>query len=210
MQITIPVHYFTCSESLKPHLQDIFDGEYDVPLRLLNPTVLDCGANVGAFSIWACHRFPGAKVYAYEPNPIAARQYNENTKGYNVELTPNAVGNPGYRAFYHGLNNLGEASFYKGSGVTSDLGFHTEVKDPLSMPEADIIKIDTEGCEIEILEPLIKAGRKFKAVMIEYHRVNDRKLIDNILVDYILVGLKAFQSCRGVVIYVHKDEIGAL
>lgn len=210
MQIKIPVRNFKCSESLKPHLVDIFEGEYDVPLRLFNPIVLDCGANVGAFSIWACHRFPGAKVYAYEPNPIACKAYNENTKGYNVHLTPQAVGEPGWRVFYHGVNNLGEASFYKGSGVTSDLGFHTEALSPTVMPVADIIKIDTEGCEEEILRPLIEAGRSFKAVMLEYHRVNDRRILDDLLKDYIFVGAKVFSSGRGVVLYIHKDWIGDL
>lgn len=210
MQITLPIRHFRCSASLKPHLQDIFDGEYDLPVHWTNLIILDCGANVGAFSVWASHRFPGSLIHAFEPNPDATPELLENTYAYNVITHHVGVGKPGMRPLYDGVNNLGEASLFKGSGVTKDTGRHVEIIEPLEMPVADILKIDTEGAEIEILQPLIRGGRKFRAVMIEYHREDDRKLIDEILSDYVLIGLHAYQSCRGVVKYIHRDWIGNL
>lgn len=47
-------------------------GCYDVPVfekEVRPPVVLDIGADVGAFAIWACKRWPGAHIHSYEERP---------------------------------------------------------------------------------------------------------------------------------------------
>jgi len=197
---------FRCPDNMRPHCQKIFDGEYDVPITPLTPVILDCGANCGAFSVWAAYRFPFSTIYAYEPHPKTFNNLLKNINGLRVFPHNHGIGNEGLRPLYEGKNNTGEATLYAGNKMSSDLGCHVEVIDPLTMPRADILKIDTEGCELEILEPLIADGRKFKAIMVEYHRRDDRRIIDNLLSDYVLTGASIVKYANiGTLKYVHKD-----
>src|SRR6516164_5480528 len=47
----------------------LLDDEYGLgKLRSPVNTVVDIGANIGLFSLWARHQFPNAIIHAYEPN----------------------------------------------------------------------------------------------------------------------------------------------
>lgn len=188
-------------------MQKIFHGEYEIPLRLSGVRIVDCGANIGAFSLWAHHRFPGSQIFAYEPNPEALSFLRDNVSHLNVEINEFGLGNPGLRVLYDGTYNLGEASFHLVENNTKQTGKHIEVKSPLEMPEADILKLDVEGCEMEILSPLIEAGRRFSAIMIEYHNENFRREIDSVLSrEYALTGCDVSRYYEiGTVRYVRRD-----
>ena len=200
---------FLCSRSLAPHLASVFSGEYDVPIFASDLTILDLGANVGAFSVWAAHRWPGSRVFAYEPlrENVAEFEFNVARAGLGGKITLHdwAIGTPGLRPLFTGKNNSGEGSLFATCGGVADVGYHVEVRDPLTMPEADIIKIDTEGCEIEILEPLVRAGRRFSAVLLEYHSSAHRRALDSLLPDYSLTKAEVFSENRGVLCYVRKS-----
>lgn len=199
---------FACSPAIKLHLDSVFAGEYDVPLQISGLRIIDVGANFGAFSIWAAHRFPHSVIYAFEPHPETVKVLRENIIGYPVSVFDFGIGRPGMRPLYNGPNNEGEASLYQSpTNFGQKGGQHVEVRDPLTLPAAEIIKLDTEGCEVEIMEPLIAAGRKFHAVMFEYHRTTDRRKLDSILVDYILTGAHVYSPGRGIMKYLHKDLV---
>jgi len=57
-----------------------------------------------------------------------------------------------------------------------------------SLPPADIIKVDTEGCEVEILRGADLSTALL--VMYEYHRTEDRITLDQLMRDhgFVLVG----------------------
>lgn len=206
---------FQCPKDMWPFMQPILNGiEYDVPIYNgdIPLRVLDLGANIGAFSVWASYRWPGCQIHAYEPHPETFKILAANMKHYlNVTAHEWAIGAPtpsGMRALLDGKNNSGEASFFVNPS-SKGTGIHVEVRDPLSLPEADILKMDIEGCEVEVLEPLIHSGRKFLAVMFEYHRANDRRILDLLLNDYYLTGSKVLEiNGRGVCRYIHKDVLG--
>lgn len=107
----------------------------------------------------------------------------------------------------NGRNNLGEASLYAGSG-NGITGKHVEIKDARKAPEADILKMDVEGAELEILELLTLAGRKFTAVMLEYHNNKLRRDCDLLLKDYHLIKGEVADRGRGTFCYIHKDVGG--
>lgn len=193
---------FECDDSIRPHLAKVFEGEYDVPLFKPAPKILDIGANSGAFAIWASHRWPGAEIHSYEPHPKTFELFKKNTEGIPLTAYNMGVGIPGVRVLYEGVHNNGEASLY----IPNHTGVHIQVADPLTLREADIIKIDTEGCEVEILVPLIESGRKFSAVMFEYHRRQDRFILDHLLSkDYTLIGAEIYQPTRGTMKYMRND-----
>jgi FkbM family methyltransferase len=183
-----------------------------VPIEPLNPRILDIGANLGSFAIWASYRWPGCHVYAYEPDEDNFKILNRNLDNNNITSVAAmnwAIGEPGERTFYPGRRNCGEGGFY---ADTSDI--HTPVKvtvrDPLSLPHAHILKMDIEGCEIEVLKPLIEAGRVYDAVMFEYHNIEDRRVLDRLLEDYVLTGCQIYTPHRGVMRYVHKRTAGLM
>lgn len=197
---------FLCPENIRLHLEKVFAGEYEIP-DVPAASILDLGANCGAFSIWASHRFPGCKIDAYEPHPDNFLFLKKNLTAYsNVTLHNYAVGDPGMRILSDGRFNQGEASLHKVANNPLPTGRHVEVIDPLSLPEADIIKLDIEGSEIEVLIPLLQAGRKFSAIMFEWHNHESRRLLDLHLDDYHLTGATVEDPCgRGVSRYVRKD-----
>lgn len=212
MKVSFDLAGFKCDPPIRPFLQKVFAGEYDVDLPVQWPTILDCGANCGAFTIWASHRWPGATIHAYEPHPKTFKVLCENT-----DLVPNllryecGVGKAGLTPLWNGENNSGEATIFPGNRTTNWTGQHVTIIDPLQMPEADILKMDTEGCEVDILRPLIEAGRTFKAVLLEYHRAEDRRLIDALLPDYVLVGASVtFNPDIGILKYLHPSVMREL
>lgn len=199
---------FECDDKIRPFLQQVFDGEYDVrEFFMHSPNIIDLGANCGAFSVWASHRWPFAEIWAYEPHPETFKTLEMNTKRYsNVKIHNWGIGTPGIRVLSDGLRNSGEASFHHVLENPTPTGRHLEVKDPLSLPEADIIKLDIEGCELEVLAPLINSGRKFSFILLEYHNHALRRVIDALLKDYLLIGAHVHSiTGLGVMKYVHKD-----
>ena len=208
MKLSLDVGPFYCSKSILPHLEKVFGGEYEVPLYRGPYVILDCGANAGAFAIWASHRWPGSYIRAYEPHPKTFKLLEQNVENYPyIETIERGLGVPGMRILYNGTNNEGEATLFP-NAVSDGTGQHVEIISPLKMPEADILKIDCEGAELEILSPLIEDGRKFRAVMIEFHNEAIRREVDRLLSDYVLLRCTMIDpGCYdiGTAIYMHKE-----
>lgn len=205
--LRIETPYFRCSESIAKYLDRVFGGEYEVPLyyKTNPPIILDLGANYGAFSVWASHRWPGSVIHAFEPHPDTFAVLQENLINFPlVKAYPYGVGEAGIRVLIDGPSNAGESSLYLQENQKDFTGLHVEVTDPLSLPKAQILKMDIEGCELEVLEPLIKDGREFDAIMFEYHRKDDRRKLDALLGDYVLTGAHCYNSGLGVFRYVHR------
>jgi len=159
--------------NLSPHhCRDVLDGCYDLPVE--PEVILDIGANVGAFPRWAKGRWPGAKIYCYEPQPDNFTLLGKAIAHYglsNIETRNIAIGGKDSRSIlYENGFNCGEWSLIKfteqGTGQIS-----VPVVDAASLPWADFIKIDTEGMELEILTRLQNTGRldHVKAIVLEYH-----------------------------------------
>jgi FkbM family methyltransferase len=172
-------------ENMNKHIEKIFQGEYDVPYQHSNPTILDIGGNIGAFAIWANKKWSNAKIYSYEPIKNNFNLLKENTKDIDSVMAMNlAVGSKSEtRRMHYGLNNIGECSFYQGIEQIAD-GEDVSVVSASILPKADIVKIDTEGAEIEILENI---RIKPDIYLIEFHSAENRRMIDRILHDYTLI-----------------------
>lgn len=203
---------FLCDEAIRPHLEKVMAGEYDVPIRAdRRLTVLDIGANAGAFALWAAKKWPGCLVYAYEPHPVTFDLLQRNASFAPQQIVPIEAGigvGSGYRQLFEGANNSGEATIFPGNECSSGTSRLVEIRHPNTLPHADILKIDAEGVEPEIIEELLRDGREFIAVMFEYHRLDDRRRIDRMLNDYVLTG--AHVGCPGIgtMRYVHRKYMG--
>jgi len=187
------------------HIGKIFQGEYNIGYNKQSPIILDIGANVGGFAVWASYRWPNAQIHCYEPvantfNLLKINtEYNKNILIYNV-----AVGKQdGKRFIFYGKNNIGEASFIKGE-EQQDNGEEVSVIAASSLPKADIVKIDTEGAETEILSAL---KIKPDVFLIEYHSSDNRRMTDKILKDYVLFESSMRNYNYGIQKYVNKKLI---
>ena len=174
----------------------VLDGAYDVPGLEFDtpPRVLDLGANVGAFAVFAARRWPGAAIACYEPHPDHLRMLERNTAHLVPAPTIHAYGVVGQGALgdvdlstdagggrmrlwdpLPGKNGSGSRSFLK-TDEHADTFTDVPTIAASSLPPCQILKIDTEGCERSILEsyPHLSTCR---AVLCEWHSPEDYRWI---------------------------------
>jgi FkbM family methyltransferase len=221
-----------CPPDMEGHVLEVLRGAYNVPgLEFATPPrILDVGACVGDFGVWAAHRWPGADIRLYEPNPRALAFLRENAARVDElrhRLVPVAVrGQAGNATLHFGRHNLGEATFH-GTETHQAGSVEVDCVAAGSLPDCDVLKIDTEGCEVEILcgylRPRCGAGAKGlsaeqhrifdahlpKAVLLEFHSAADRVAIDEILrgLGYRLVHGRIATADMGVLCYVRRGAL---
>jgi len=149
----------------------ILDDEYGLERLPLTPkTVLDVGANVGIFSLWAGANFPGAVIHSYEPNAALQQYLRHNTSQMGANLYAEGVsGHDGFGAFAQkGESMVGqcrESEF----GDIPVVSLGTAIK---RMGETvDLLKLDCEGAEWSILEHP-EAFANVGCVRMEYHLID--------------------------------------
>lgn len=127
---------------------------------------IDCGGNVGAFTLLACSK--GAKVTVYEPDPNCCNMIRKNLalNGFKAEVKSAALvhDNTKRAPLFVGNNgNVWRNSLIKnwnGSGLKVDcVNFDKEV------PDGCCVKMDIEGAEMPILET---TNRTFKKLVFEW------------------------------------------
>lgn len=208
------------SEALpRDHCLDVLKGCYDVPIEFpdtgYTPTILDIGANVGAFCRWASDRWPNVKtnvsIHAYEPAlpnfKLLDRTCAEIIKN-NVFIYRHmkAVGDSeAVVPLYSRSPNCGNYSLSNMHLPKAPLVANVDVVDAAELPEADIVKIDTEGSELMIVKRLTLTPR-LKAIVLEYHSYSDIEPITTYLVGN---GFTAFEYSpssehRGILKFLRK------
>ena len=198
---------FYTTQEMAQHVALVICGEYALPPIQWGrtPFVLDIGANQGAFTEWVLREFDGCHVQAYEPLPASAKLFKQNHP--TVELHQVAVSStPGPVKLYHGANNLGESSLRARAGSTR--GTFTEVPTlhPKDLPDCDILKVDTEGSELDILTHY---QHRPTAILLEAHSYPDIRALDDLLVDYAIY--RRVQNINTAsVIYIERSKFNPL
>lgn len=144
--------------------------------------VVDIGANVGAFTVWAA-RAGAAMVHAYEPHPdiYPALMHNLELNGLGQDVVRTYQEAVGARSG-HGFAVLGHSGYEGGSFVT---GFDEAVSPDVNGKEVAatdlttvllragdglVLKADCEGCEYDIFAP-VDGGhlRRCDVMVMEFH-----------------------------------------
>jgi FkbM family methyltransferase len=151
-------------------------------------TILDIGANVGAASLYFALNYPHARVLAYEPAPLSYALLARNTQGLpRVEAFNIGLADEDRRAFlYLGhqdsvTNSVCSSPENTSAAVEVELRAARAVLAEQGVEAVDILKLDTEGCEVPILRSLASLIPRLGVVFVEYHDEEDRREIDRLL-----------------------------
>lgn len=193
---------FVFPENLLGCVTGVLKGEYmypELPDALAVGRVLDLGANVGAFARWAQMKWPAARITCYEPHPGCLSYLRRNEPG--VTIVEKAVcekknmtrGNllELYEGSDWGMNSsdpkIGRR-LEKGEAI-----WYVDAVEPSGLPGCDVLKVDTEGHEVAILESY--KGRRVEdkphTVLFEWHRETDREQCESACLD---LGLRMIRS----------------
>lgn len=204
------------SESEKNIILMLFDGtEYPIiPLEKYYPqNIIDIGGHLGEASIYFLSRFPKANIYSFEPNKKNFSYLQANTKYFpNIKTFNFGLYNENKDVdLYVGVQNSGQSSIIKNEVASQVYDKVTLVKAEeqlknLGITDISILKIDTEGCEVEILKDLADYLFNTDIIYLEYHSEEDRLEIDKLLSkNFYLFYLNTFQIHLGTVIYISKE-----
>ena len=172
-------------ETAIPIIEEIWHQKVYVTLEdiaaLPSPTVVDIGANIGSFSLFALARIPSGRVFAFEPEPKNFATLDANIRlnkmGDRCTVVNKGIsGREETRTLYvtdvqSGTNSL----FNQGKHVaTAEIECITlaDIFKQFRIERCDFLKIDCEGAEYEILmhtpAPLFRRIRK---IVMEWHTV---------------------------------------
>ena len=141
-------------------------------------TIVDIGANIGAFTLDCAARFPSARIEAYEPNPRAYRFLQENIAANHLESRvqayPEAVGRaPGVLDLWGSAGSIVGTGYPHASEKTGPsagcrmVDLRTVVA--RAGGTAGVVKIDAEGAEADIVEGGRDMVRSVAQFVGEYH-----------------------------------------
>lgn len=142
-----------------------------------NDTVVDLGAHIGSFSVFASKKAVLGKVFAYEPSPENFKYLTENKKLNslsNLLIFNYAVaGSKRNLNLYINEGDSGENSIYKTDAVKSikiSAVSLPQIFEENKISKIDFLKIDVEGAEYEILLNTPKKYlNKIEKIAMEYH-----------------------------------------
>ncbi len=155
-------------------LEEYKDSEF-----MIQPTdvIIDIGAHIGSFSIWAAKQALNGRVYAFEPNDENYIFLQENKKLNaleNLEIFNLAVSDKdGLASFFNSDHLSMSHSFFETGAENTSTVRTMSLADILNVNQIErvnYLKIDAEGAEyLIILNTPPEALNKVDKILIEYH-----------------------------------------
>jgi FkbM family methyltransferase len=140
------------------------------------PTIIDCGANVGISVLNYKRLFPGARITAFEPDPFIAPVLRRNlvrNGAADVRVVEAAVWTePGEAPFFcEGAD--GSRLISNRSGAKTSVTVKTVRLADFIVEPVDLIKIDIEGAEFQVLPSIAGKLGQIRNLVIECHLDNN-------------------------------------
>jgi len=195
----------------------VFDGKCYPPVKFSGDvkTIVDIGANVGASAVFFSIHHPKARLLAFEPTAAAHALLAANTADLpQVKTFPFGLFDRDRQATLHfGANDsvqntIGTTDQKTQGSETIQLRETAAVFRELNLDTIDILKLDTEGCEVPILLSMWKWIPKTGVIYVEFHSESDRLEIDRLLTPthYLCKG-EISRLCRGELCYIAKNRL---
>lgn len=174
--------------------------------------IADVGANVGAAAIYFAMHYTEATIHAYEPSSRSLPLLIENAQQLNnIRVHKYGLGGKDDTRTIHHSNtqdSVTDSLVWNdwSSNTTNEVVIKAARETLTKILPIDILKIDTEGCEVEILESLAETIADIKVIYIEYHDWADRIQIDKFLSPtHILMIANPKWKCTGELVYLQKS-----
>ncbi len=214
---------FYCDPQSHVERQIIKSGLYDPHLlavmeRFVRPgsSVLDIGANIGAYAIPLSQGFPDIQVHAFEPNPFAAARLHKNialNRASRIVVHEVGVGSSRGKLTLHAFpyKDVGISSFIQPTNsveaarrieveVTTLDDMLARIAGPISL-----VKMDIQGFELEVLRGarrLLASQRP--AVLLEHQDGNFGNAVAAADAKHALCEL--FRECHYDVFYITRYD----
>jgi FkbM family methyltransferase len=154
---------------LEVFLDEVYRVDVEEPVR----TVLDLGAHTGASVCYFADRYPGTRILAVEPNPVALRRLAHNLRGIRgVEIVAAALDGRSGVAYLAASPGAGTWSA-RLAGPTEARGSSVEtltlqdLRWRFGLDRIDLVKFDIEGAERHLLDGTDVSG--IRALVGEVH-----------------------------------------
>ncbi len=148
---------------------EMTDGIYSAP-DFSPDQIVDCGANIGAFSLFAGKKYPHAKLTCFEPDPDNLRvlKLNLSKNGIAAEIRECGVWSKSGTLYYHPASSI--------TGLVSEekSDFPIPVAKVVLQSQMSWVKLDVEGAEYEVIPDLLQRTPKPKFLSIELHFFNKK------------------------------------
>ncbi|QMU53927.1 MAG: FkbM family methyltransferase [Nitrosopumilus sp.] len=149
-------------------------------------TVIDIGAMIGSFTLWAHEKWPDAKIYSYEPDPKSFNFLKKNistcSDSKKIKIFNSAIWNDEKEVVFQqfektpSCNSLLIFDPPYVTGISNKIKIETKSFSKIvqKFDKIDFLKIDCEGSEYDILYSLKKPEfKKIKYIALEYHEFDD-------------------------------------
>lgn len=197
-------------------IKQIFkENTYSILSRRSNSgprVIIDVGANIGLFAIYMKCIDPTARVHCFEPYQEALSLLSTNIKTFqDIYVHPYGLYRGETEAILHlhrfnsGENSIKVHNHHYQSTATVQLRDAGTAIDNLNLEYIDVLKIDTEGCETEVLESLGDRLYDIDYILVEYHSEGDRRQIDQLLSSFCVFSARSERIGVGTVNYIKNS-----
>jgi len=178
--------------------------------------LLDVGANCGAASVYFANHYPDAEIHAFEPGSEQRAILDRNTAAYpNVSVHPFGLHAADRRVpLYKGSYDTITASVFRREDVNVDdsevVGLRAVCAwaAEAGVDRIDVMKLDVEGCELEVLQSLRSLVPTIKVLYVEYDSRIARREIDALVAPTHQLYFASMQFLdQGETIYVRNDLV---
>jgi FkbM family methyltransferase len=156
------------------------DGDYAIPGFDWSGArnIVDIGAHIGSFTVWAARKSASARVLAVEPNPETFQRLRDNIvrNGLDSRVTALAAavgpepGTSSLELVDHSLGTRLARRSGPADGPTVVVQTLDQLLDATGMDSIDFLKIDCEGLEYDVIDQVDPAIlMRVKALACEFH-----------------------------------------
>lgn len=154
-------------------VQEIFvDEVYKFEPERGDPTIIDCGANIGLSAIYFKSKWPESKVIAFEPDPSVFDLLQKNVKERklaSVDTRNAAVWIDDSMLTFEVEGALGGKLSEAASGSEKQIEVQTFRLRDLLDSSVDFLKMDIEGAEYAVLKDCRDRLQNVRNLFVEYH-----------------------------------------
>ena len=193
--------------------------DYEMPGFSINKEdiVIDIGAHIGLFSLFASQYWKNGKIFSYEPIKENYKIWKENIEVNKIEniISFNSAVSKQTNKLKIFINSDDSAhSIFESEKNFIEVDSTTikSIFDKNKIENCNLLKFDCEGAEYQIIESIPKEYFfKIEKMIIEYHLANEKpemykKLIENLKNNSFEIKIKKLSDSMGMIYAINKTK----